>query len=51
MIFLVVALAPDMFSELEGLDSGDTPTWVYTVMTVIVGAGLVFIVWRTFGNY
>ncbi|MFW6377225.1 MAG: hypothetical protein ACOCZ5_01140 [bacterium] len=50
VVFLVVALAPEIFTELEdltGTDS-DVPEWVYTVMTVMVGAGLVFIVWRTF---
>lgn len=49
VIFLVVALAPEMFTELGVLSANaDTPAWVSSVMVVIVGAGLVFIVWRTF---
>lgn len=49
VIFLVVALAPEIFEQLGVLDANqDTPAWVSTVMVVIVGAGLVFLVWRTF---
>jgi len=47
IIFLVTALAPEMFTALDGFGV-ETPAWVATVMTVIVGAGLVFLVWRTF---
>ena len=51
VIFLVTALAPDIFSELATLEaSADTPNWIPTVMYVIVGAGLIFLVWRTFNN-
>ncbi len=49
VIFLVVALAPEIFDELEALDtSTSVPGWIYTVLVVIVGAGIVFLVWRTF---
>ena len=49
VIFLVVALAPEIFDQLEVLDTSLTvPGWIYTVLVVIVGAGLVFLVWRTF---
>lgn len=47
VIFLVTALAPEMFTSIDGLGV-ETPTWVVSVLTVIVGAGLVFLVWRTF---
>jgi len=51
VIFLVVALAPEMFEQLGVLEANvDTPGWVPVVMYVIVGAGLVFLVWRTFNN-
>lgn len=51
LIFLVVALAPEIFSQLDALETaGDAPAWVTTVMFVIVGAGLVFLVWRTFNG-
>ena len=50
LIFLVVALAPEIFTNLATLSEvgSDVPTWVGTVMVVIVGAGLVFLIWRTF---
>lgn len=49
VIFLIVALAPEIFSELAVLEAdADTPGWVPTVMFVIAGAGLVFLTWRTF---
>lgn len=49
VIFLIVALAPEIFSELAVLDAdANTPAWVPTVMFVIAGAGLVFLTWRTF---
>jgi uncharacterized membrane protein YeaQ/YmgE (transglycosylase-associated protein family) len=50
VIFLVTALAPEMFTELAGLEVGGAPAWVETVLVVIVGAGLVFLIWRTFNN-
>ena len=51
IIFLVTALAPEIFTQLGVLDANaDTPSWVATVMFVIVGAGLVFLVWRTFNT-
>lgn len=51
VIFLVTALAPEIFAQLGVLEADlNTPAWVPTVMFVIVGAGLVFLVWRTFGT-
>lgn len=54
VIVLAVALAPSMFEGLAGLNTtatgGNIPTWVPTVLVVIVGAGLVFLIWKAFGN-
>jgi len=49
VIVLAVNLAPEMFSSISNL-SGDanTPSWVPTVLFVIVGAGLVFMIWKVF---
>lgn len=44
-IVLVVALAPTMFT---GLNETGGPSWMDTVLPVIVGAGIVFGVWRAF---
>jgi len=66
LIVLVVALAPDMFDGLTKLtpvynesntsqciqycDAIGTPAWVPTTLFVIVGAGLIFLVWKAIGG-
>ena len=47
LIFIVitVALAPTMFS---GLNTTGGPTWLNTVLPIIVASGLVFAVYRAF---
>ena len=45
VIFLVVAFAPEMFTELATLGV-ETPTWVISLLTTFVGVGLVMIVWK-----
>lgn len=47
LILFVTALAPEIFTNLNLLGT-ETPAWVKTTLVVIVGAGLVFLVWRTF---
>ena len=49
VVFLIAVLAPEIFGELATLE-GDTatPGWVYTLLVVIVGIGLVFMIWRLF---
>jgi uncharacterized membrane protein YjdF len=44
-IVLVSALAPTMFS---GLNATGGPTWLTTVLPIIVASGLVFAVWKAF---
>jgi len=49
VIFLVVALAPEIFDQLDVLSqSTTTPAWVPTVLFVVAGAGIVFLVYRSF---
>jgi len=52
VVVLATAIAPEMFSNIANLtgNESDTPTWVPSVLFVIVGAGLVFLIWRAFGN-
>jgi hypothetical protein len=54
VIVLAVALAPEMFSGVSDLENEtlnpNTPGWVPTVLYVIIGAGVVFLIWRAFGN-
>lgn len=45
VIFLVSALAPDVFQNLTDMNAS-VPTWVKTALTVITGAGLIFLIWR-----
>ena len=51
VIVLAVALAPEMFSGVADLETDvNTPGWVPIVLYVIVGAGLVFLIWKTFNK-
>jgi len=52
IIFLAVALLPDLYAEIETLNAVDTPVpkWLYTVMGVVVAGGFVFIIWKSFNK-
>lgn len=51
VVVLATNLAPSMFSSVNDLDNATgVPSWVPTVLFVIIGAGLVFLIWRAFGN-
>ena len=51
IVVLAVSLAPTMFSSLADLDADvNTPDWVAPVLFVIVGAGIVFLIWRAFNR-
>ncbi len=51
LIFLITALAPDIFAQITTMEnSTDIPAWVSTVFFVMVGAGLVFMVWSLFSQ-
>lgn len=46
VIVLAANLAPEMFSSVAGLNDSDAPGWVGDAMFVIIGAGLVYLIWR-----
>jgi len=49
VVVLATALAPEMFSNVAELETEeDVPEWVPVVMFLIIGAGLVFLIWRIF---
>ena len=57
IIFLAVALAPEMFEQTASLEAvngtgdlihPDIPSYLPTIMFVMIGAGIVFMVWKTF---
>jgi len=54
VVVMAVAIAPELFSSTTGIAnlSGMTgvPTWLPTVLYVVVGAGLLFLIWNAFGN-
>ena len=51
LIILITALAPEIYSNLATLTADvNVPGWVPTVLVVVVGAGLVVMAWKSFGN-
>ena len=47
-VLIATALAPEIFSniaDMAGLDS-DVPTWLVTTLTAVVGAGILFLIWK-----
>ena len=51
LVSIIVALAPTIFTDLASNNfTSVAPTWVSTVLPVIVGAGFVFLLWRMFNS-
>lgn len=51
VVVLAVNLAPEMFAGIGSLNTSDgVPVWVPLVLYVIVGAGIVFLIWKSFGH-
>ena len=66
VVVLATSLAPTMFTNVFGLqpvynesnasqclqncDALGVPVWVPTTLFVIVGAGIVFLIWKSFGQ-
>jgi len=51
LIFVIVALMPDIFTEVATLESdANIPTWVSTIIGVVVAGGFVMLIWNLFGN-
>ncbi len=49
VVVMATALAPDMFTNISDLEGdANVPSWVPTVMYLVVGAGLVFLIWNVF---
>ena len=44
-IVITVAVAPTMFT---GLNTTGGPTWLNTVLPIVVASGLIFAVWSAF---
>lgn len=52
LIFVIVALLPDIFAEVEALDpdTTDVPAWVVTILSVVIAGGFVMLIWNLFGK-
>lgn len=54
LVVLVTALSPTIFGNVNNLSNATlnpgVPTWVPTVIFVVVGAGLIFMVWKAFAG-
>jgi hypothetical protein len=51
LVSVIVALAPTVFTDLASSNFTDVaPTWVSTVLPIIIGAGFVFLLWRMFAK-
>lgn len=54
LVLLMVNVAPEIFGGIALFNTtatgGNVPTWVPTVINVIVAAGLVMMAWRGFGG-
>ncbi len=51
LIMVVVALLPDIFSGVAGLEAEtDIPTWVSTIIGVVIAGGFVMLIWNLFGK-
>ena len=47
LIVSAVAVAPTIFTELDDLETAAVaPDWVVTLLIIIAGVGLVYLVWR-----
>lgn len=46
LVVIATALAPTMFENADNITGA--PTWVTTVLVVIIGAGLVTLIWKRF---
>lgn len=53
VVVLATQLAPTFFTGVSDLNTtasgGAVPVWVPTVLYVIIGAGIVLLIWRVFG--
>ena len=49
LILIAVALIPEIFTSLAGIGGvgSDVPSWLTTAITIVVGAGILFLVWRS----
>ena len=47
LILVGVSLMPEIFTQLAALENATgVPSWLSTALIVVVGAGLLFLIWR-----
>lgn len=51
LVVLLSAFAPTIFTNLQNVNTtSGAPSWLPTILTIIVGIGLVLLAWKAFGN-
>jgi len=46
LVLIAVALAPEIFTQIAGMNESDVPAWLVVTLTAVVGAGILFLIWR-----
>jgi len=46
LVLIAVALAPEIFTQIAGMNESDVPSWLVVTLTAVVGAGILFLIWR-----
>jgi len=46
LVLIGTALAPEIFANITGMDNTSVPSWLITTLTAVVGAGILFLIWR-----
>lgn len=47
IVLIGVALIPEIYTQLNTLDNATgVPSWLYTALVVVIGAGLLFLIWK-----
>lgn len=46
LVLIGTALAPEIFTNITGMNDSIVPSWLITSLTAVVGAGILFLIWR-----
>ena len=48
LVLIGTALAPEIFTNISGMsgENSSVPAWLVTTLTAVVGAGILFLIWR-----
>lgn len=48
LVLIATALAPEIFVNIAGMAGveSEVPAWLVTTLTAVVGAGILFLIWK-----